>query len=129
MIYLLMCGGSYPHWQEPKHLQKIHGEPIVARTIRLLHENGIENIAITSNDDRFKQFGVPVLEHNNTYIYREKKLFVWAGVVGVLFKVIIIERVVSTSGHNVFHITTCKRGNNVLPPINHTTINAHHAHA
>lgn len=69
MIYLIMCGGSYPHWHEPKHLQKIHGEPIVARTIRLLRENGIENIAITSNDDRFKQFGVPVLEHNNTYIY------------------------------------------------------------
>ena len=69
MIYLIMCGGSYPHWQEPKHLQRIHGEPIVARTIRLLRESGIENIAITSNDDRFKQFGVPVLEHNNTYIY------------------------------------------------------------
>ena len=69
MIYLLMCGGSYPHWQEPKHLQKIHGEPIVARTIRLLRENGIENIAITSNDERFKQFGVPVLEHDNTYVY------------------------------------------------------------
>lgn len=67
MIYLLMCGGSYPHWQEPKHLQKIHGEPIVARTIRLLRENGIENIAITSNDERFKQFGVPVLEHTNTF--------------------------------------------------------------
>lgn len=69
MIYLLMCGGLYPHWQEPKHLQKIHGEPIVARTIRLLRESGIENIAITSNDDRFKQFGVPVLEHDNTYVY------------------------------------------------------------
>lgn len=67
MIYIIMCGGSYPHWQEPKQLQRIHGEPIVARTIRLLRENGIENIAISSNDDRFKQFGVPVLEHNNTF--------------------------------------------------------------
>lgn len=67
MIYIIMCGGIYDKWSTPKHLQLIHGEPIVARTIRLLRKNDIENIAISSNDDRFKQFGVPVLEHTNTY--------------------------------------------------------------
>lgn len=67
MIYVIMAGGTYDKWTEPKHLQLIHGEPIVARTIRLLRENDIENIAISSNDERFRQFGVPVLEHNNTY--------------------------------------------------------------
>lgn len=67
MIYMIMAGGTYDKWTDPKHLQLIHGEPIVARTIRLLRENGIENIAISSNDERFRQFGVPVLEHSNTY--------------------------------------------------------------
>lgn len=67
MIYIIMCGGQYEKWQTPRHLTKINGEPIVARTIRLLRENGIEDIAISSNNPVFKQFGVPVLTHNNDY--------------------------------------------------------------
>ena len=67
MKYILMCGGTYEKWQTPKHLVKINGEPLVARTIRLLRENGVEDIAISSNDDRFEQFGVPVLRHHNPY--------------------------------------------------------------
>jgi choline kinase len=45
----------------------IHGEPLVARTIRLLRENGVEDINISSNNPVFEQFGVPVLHHNNPY--------------------------------------------------------------
>ena len=67
MKYIIMCGGTYEKWETPKHLVKINGEPLVARTIRLLRENGVKDIAISSNDDRFKQFGVPVLRHNNPY--------------------------------------------------------------
>lgn len=37
----------------PKHLVKINGESILARTIRLLQENGIEDIIITSQDKRY----------------------------------------------------------------------------
>lgn len=62
-----MCGGSYKVWDKPKHLTEINGEPIVARTIRLLKEAGIKDIAISSNNDVFKQFGVPVLKHRNEY--------------------------------------------------------------
>lgn len=65
--YIIMCGGTYEKWQTPKHLVKINGEPLVARTIRLLKENGVENIAISSNNELFEQFGVPVLKHNNPY--------------------------------------------------------------
>ena len=65
-----MCGGSYPFWKTPKQLLEIDGEPIVARTIRLLRENGVEDIAISSNDDVFEQFGVPVLHHENTFVGR-----------------------------------------------------------
>lgn len=67
MRYIIMCGGKYKEWNEPKPIQKVKGEPIVVRTIRLLRENGVEDIAISSNEDTFKQFGVPVLNHHNTY--------------------------------------------------------------
>ena len=67
MKYIIMCGGKYDKWKEPKHLTKINGEPIAARTIRLLKENGVEDIAISSNDDRFAALGVPLLKHRNPY--------------------------------------------------------------
>ena len=44
MRYIIMCGGRYQQWQTPRQLIKIRGEPIVARTIRLLRENGITDI-------------------------------------------------------------------------------------
>lgn len=62
-----MCGGTYDFWEKPRHLTKINGEPIVARTIRLLKENGVADIAISSNNKIFEQFGVPVLNHENNY--------------------------------------------------------------
>lgn len=67
MQYIIMCGGNYSHWQMPRHLTKVNGEPIVARTIRLLRENGVTDIAISSNSPVFEQFGVPVLKHDNKY--------------------------------------------------------------
>ena len=70
MKYIAMCGGTYPGWKTPKQLLEIDGEPIVARTIRLLRENGVEDIAISSNDEVFEQFGVPVLHHRNTFVGR-----------------------------------------------------------
>lgn len=65
--YIIMCGGSYDKWDTPKHLTELKGEPIIARTIRLLKEYGVEDIAISSNDERFEQFGVPMLRHYNPY--------------------------------------------------------------
>ena len=67
MRYIIMCGGQYRQWKTPRQLVKIRGEPIVARTIRLLKENGITDIAISSNIDGFDCFGVPVLKHDNSY--------------------------------------------------------------
>lgn len=62
-----MCGGTYQKWETPRQLIKFKGETIVERIIRLLNENGIGDIAISSNNAIFKQFDVPVLEHNNQY--------------------------------------------------------------
>ena len=65
MKYIIMCGGHYSKWQSPKQMLKIQGEEIVARTIRLLRGEGVENIAISTNDKRFAVFGVPLLQHEN----------------------------------------------------------------
>lgn len=67
MLYIIMAGGTYDKWDRPKHLTELKGEPLVARTIRLLRENGVEDIAISSNSALFEQFGVPVLHHYNPY--------------------------------------------------------------
>ena len=73
MKYIIMCGGSYEKWETPKHLVKIHGEPLVARTIRLLRENGVTDIAIsTTNVRAFLGFGVTILRHHNPYFLPKK---------------------------------------------------------
>lgn len=65
--HIVMCGGTYQKWDIPKPMTPIKGEPIVARTIRLLREKGIADIAISSNSEIFEQFEVPVLKHENKY--------------------------------------------------------------
>lgn len=67
MKYIIMCGGDYPNWETPRQLQAVKGEPIVARTIRLLKENGVTDIAISSTNDAFKKFGVLLLRHDNQF--------------------------------------------------------------
>lgn len=67
MKYIIMCGGTYREWDKPRQLTEINGEPVVARTIRLLREAGVEDISISSTFEEFEQFGVPVLKHDNHY--------------------------------------------------------------
>lgn len=74
MKFVLMCGGYYEQWETPKQLQVVNGERIVERIIRLLKENGVNDIVITSNDSRFDELGVPRLEHENSYRYENGKL-------------------------------------------------------
>lgn len=72
MKYIIMCGGHYKKWNIPRQLLPFEGEPIVARTIRLLREAGVSDIAISSDNPVFqKRFGVPCLEHVNYYYARE----------------------------------------------------------
>lgn len=68
MKYIIMAGGNYKKWETPRQLIEIKGEPIIARTIRQLKENGVDDIAISSNNPVFEQFGVPVLNHKNEYV-------------------------------------------------------------
>lgn len=67
MKYIIMCGGVYHEWDIPRQLTDAGGEPLVARTIRLLQGAGVTDIAISSNHPAFERFGVPVLKHDNDY--------------------------------------------------------------
>ena len=67
MKYIIMCGGKYG--DAPKQLLTVMGERIVERTIRLLRAYGVKDIAISSNDPRFEELGVPVLKHENDFEY------------------------------------------------------------
>lgn len=73
MKVIIMCGGVYDFFKTPKQLSVVNGETLVERTIRLLKENGINDIYISSNDDRFKQYA-PVLKHTNTYKVENGKI-------------------------------------------------------
>ena len=67
MKYIIMCGGKYAMWDTPKQMTEVKGEPLVARTIRLLREAGVTDIAISTHNNAFKKFGVPLLKHDNGY--------------------------------------------------------------
>lgn len=67
---IIMCGGVYKHFENHKALSVINGETLVERTIRLLKENGIEDIYISSNSDEFSKYA-NVLHHENTYQYEK----------------------------------------------------------
>ena len=66
MKYIIMCGGFYTKWEKPRQMTELNGEPIIARTVRLLKENGAEEIYISSHDSDFEEFA-PVLYHTNNY--------------------------------------------------------------
>lgn len=67
MKYIIMAGGTYTYWTTPRQLYKVNGEPVISRTIRLLKEAGATDIYISTNDERFKECGVPLLKHDNDF--------------------------------------------------------------
>lgn len=69
MRYIIMCGGTYQKWETPRQLLKVKGETILNRTIRLLRENGVTDIAISTNNPafQFENLGLPILHHENNY--------------------------------------------------------------
>lgn len=75
MKYIIMCGGVYDNFTTPKALSVINGETLVERTIRLLKENGIKDIAISATDKRFDDLGIPRLEHENSYKYENGQIY------------------------------------------------------
>ena len=72
MKYVIMCGGTYKDFEIPKQLSKVKGERLADRTIRLLKENGIKDIYISSNNPLFDSCGVPRLENKENHFTLEK---------------------------------------------------------
>ena len=64
-----MAGGKYDKFETPKQLLKVNGEILIERTIRLLKENGITDIAISTNNPAFDYLDVPKLKHENNFVY------------------------------------------------------------
>lgn len=65
-----MCGGNYAKFKTPKQLLKVNGEILVERTIRLLKENGIKDIAVSTNNPAFDYLDVELLhDKNNQFEY------------------------------------------------------------
>lgn len=65
--YILMCGGKYKQFKKPKHLSIINGEVLIERTIRLLKENGVKDIYISTNNSAFDYLDIPKLKHDNNF--------------------------------------------------------------
>ena len=47
MKYIILAYSNNPGFEVPRQLTKINGERLVERTIRLLKENGVNDILIT----------------------------------------------------------------------------------
>ena len=65
MRYVIMCGGQYTNWKHPKQLTKIYDETLVERTIRLLHQAGVDDkdILVTTTENAISYFRDVVPEY------------------------------------------------------------------
>jgi choline kinase len=74
MKYIIMCGGEYKAFKKPKQLTEVNGETLIGRTIRLLKENGITDIYISSNDPRFDEYAPRLENKNNNFVVDNGKV-------------------------------------------------------
>ena len=68
MKYIIMCGGVYPQFKIKKQLLKVNGEVLVERTVKLLKENKITDIAMLTNCHEFDYLGLAVIMQSNDYV-------------------------------------------------------------
>lgn len=74
MKYIIMAGGNYKdNFKIPKQLLKVNGEILIERTIRLLKENGIIDIAISTNNPAFDYLDIEKLVHINEYTHDDEE--------------------------------------------------------
>ena len=67
MKHIIACGSNHAKINGvPRQMVEIGGERIIDRTIRLLRENGVEDIAITATDEVFESCGVPVIKYDSS---------------------------------------------------------------
>ncbi len=73
MQVIVMAGGNYKDFKEHKALTKINGERLIERTLRLLKENNVEEIYISSNNPEFIKYG-KVIKHKNSFEVEKGKV-------------------------------------------------------
>lgn len=75
MKYIILSDSENAQpFKEPRQLAVVNGERLIERTIRLLKENNIDNIIVTSHDKRFDNLGATRYEPKyNDYKPKEKK--------------------------------------------------------
>lgn len=66
MRYIIMCGSNHAQINGvPRQLVQIGGERILDRTIRLLRQNGITDIAVTGTDESFKDVDAVFIRYDS----------------------------------------------------------------
>ena len=73
MKYIIMAGGIYKKFEKPKQLLEVNGEVLIERTIRLLKENAVTDIAISTNNPAFEYLDVEKLRHENDFICNDTR--------------------------------------------------------
>ena len=68
MKYILLCGGKYLRWERPRQLTPLGKETVIERTIRLLREQGVEDIAISTNNPAFDFLDIEHIRHENPFV-------------------------------------------------------------
>ena len=71
MKYIIMAGGKYKKFGIPKPLIEVKGETLIERTTKLLKQNGINDIYISSNNPEFDKYGIRLENKNNDFIVYE----------------------------------------------------------
>lgn len=66
MIYIVMCGGQHEICGVPRNLIEIGGERLVDRTIRLLRENYVNDIAITTTNEAFNNCDAEIINYDSS---------------------------------------------------------------
>ena len=72
MKYIIMADGKGTRWNNygntTKHLYEINGESLLARTVRLLRENNVSDIIITSHNPKYEIDGAKRYEPKNNVL-------------------------------------------------------------
>ena len=67
MKYIILCGSNHEYVNGvPRQLVTINGERILDRTIRLLKENGIKEISVTTTDPAFDGIDAEVVPYDSS---------------------------------------------------------------
>lgn len=78
MKYIILANYTNKNlFNKPKQLIEINGEPIICRTIRLLKENGVKDILISSNSKLFDNLGVERYNPINNHYDGTKESGYW----------------------------------------------------